>query len=193
MKWGRQWTVRNVRGKNWKYLKTDLYAQNTRFSRLSQVASKSPGPVARTLKTKILKNLSKCFLRLEVLLARESRGKSWKSLCTPYDWNIHPWTSRQIESREILKTQILKNILRIFHDWTNPRLSRQYKATLFFEILTFFFLQKQKTFQKQLKHLKIFLCLINKDWAYENTFNQVQSHKWIWHSLNIDMCVVCKY
>ena len=31
--------------------------------------------VARTLKTKILKNLSKCFSRLEVLPVRESRGK----------------------------------------------------------------------------------------------------------------------
>ena len=40
-----------------------------------------------------------------------------------------------------------------------------------FEI--FDILQKQKTFQKQLKHSKIFLCLINKDCAYENTFNQV--------------------
>ena len=48
----------------------------------------------------------------------------------------------------------------------------------FFEIFLTF-LQKQKTFQKQLKHLKIFLCLINKDGACENKFNQVQSHKWI--------------
>ena len=57
----------------------------------------------------------------------------------------------------------------------------------------FTFLQKQKTFQKQLKHSKIFLCLINKDWACENTFNKVQSYKWIWHSLNIDLCEVCGY
>ena len=35
------------------------------------------------------------------------------------------------------------------------------------------------------------MFLINKDWACENTFNQVQSHKWIWHLLNIDMCDVC--
>ena len=56
------------------------------------------------------------------------------------------------------------------------------------------FLQKQYTFQKQLKTLKkILLCLINKDWVCENTFNQVQSHKWIWYSLNIDMCDVCEY
>ena len=129
------------------------------------------------------------------------------------DWTFHLRTSRQTKSRETLKTQILKNIISIFHDWgidqsvshekfmcgltigtcdwTNPRLSRQNRATLFLKFLTF--LQKQKTFQKQLKHLKIFLCLINKDWACENTFNQVQSHKWIWHLLNIDMCDVCGY
>ena len=60
-----------------------------------------------------------------------------------------------------------------------------------FEIFDIF--AKTKTFQKQLKYSKIFLCLINKDWACENIFNQVQSHKWIWHLLNIDMCDVCGY
>ena len=54
--------------------------QNTHFLRPNQAASKSPGPVARTLKTKILKNLSKCFSRLEVLPTRESQGKPRKSL-----------------------------------------------------------------------------------------------------------------
>ena len=67
-------------GKTKNILKNDLYAQNTWFSQLSQVASKLLGPVDRTLKTKILKNLLECFLRLEVLPARESRGKLWKSL-----------------------------------------------------------------------------------------------------------------
>ena len=76
----RQWIETNVRVKNWKHLKTDLYAQNTQFSWLNQVTSKSLGQVARTLKAKILKNLSKCFSRLEVLPARESRGKPRKSL-----------------------------------------------------------------------------------------------------------------
>ena len=55
------------------------------------------------------------------------------------------------------------------------------------------FCKKKKAFQKQLKHSKIFLCLINKNWACENTFNLVQSRKWIWHSLNINMCDVCGY
>ena len=37
------------------------------------------------------------------------------------------------------------------------------------------------------------MCLINKDWACEKTFNQVQPHKWIWHSLNINLCEVYGY
>ena len=172
VKRGRQWTVTKVWGKNWKSLKTDLFVLNTRFSQLSQVASKLPVSVAKTLKTQILKNLSKCFSRLEVLPVRESRDKLRKSLCTPRDWNLHPRTSRQIESCETIKMQILKNNLSIFRDWdidppvshekslcglatrtcdwTNPRLSRQNKATLFLKFLTF--LQKQKIFRKQLKH-----------------------------------------
>ena len=76
----RQWIVTNVQGKTEKRLKTDLFVQNKRFSRLSQVASKSPKPITRTLKAKILKNLYKCFSRLEVLPVRESRGKPRKSL-----------------------------------------------------------------------------------------------------------------
>ena len=55
------------------------------------------------------------------------------------------------------------------------------------------FFVKTKYFPKTTKHLKSFLWLINRDWAYENTFKQLQSHKWIWHSLNIDMCDVCGY
>ena len=102
---------------------------------------------------------------------------------SPHNWTFHSRTSCQTESQETLKTQILKNILSIFRDWgidlpvsrekslcglttgtcdwTNLRLSRQNRATLFLKFLTF--LQKQKTFQKQLKYSKIFLCLINKD------------------------------
>ena len=82
-------------------------------------------------------------------------------------------------------------------DWINLRLSHQNRTTLFFlKILTFLHPKKKKKtkyFPKTTKTLKIFLCLINQDWACENTFKQVQSHKWIWHSLNIDLCEVCGY
>ena len=47
--------------------------QNTHFSRLKQVAIKSPGQAAKTLKEKIVKKFSKCFSRLEGLPARELR------------------------------------------------------------------------------------------------------------------------
>jgi len=46
---------------NSKVLKTIQYMQNMRFSQLTQVACKSPGQVAKNLRDKILKNLSKCF------------------------------------------------------------------------------------------------------------------------------------
>ena len=89
-----------VRGKNWNDLKTAQFAQNTRFSWLDQVACKSPGPTTRTLKTKILKNFSKCFSPLEGLPARKSGGKPRKSLCNSCDWTFHPQTSHHSESRE---------------------------------------------------------------------------------------------
>ena len=90
------------------------------------------------------------------------------------DQTFHPQTSRQTKSRETLKTQILKNILSIFHnwgidplvshekslcglvtrtcDWTNSRLSHQNRATLFLKFLTF--LQQKKDFPKTAKTLK---------------------------------------
>ena len=49
--------------------------QNTRFSRLKQVAIKSPGQAAKTLKDKIVEKFSKCFSRLKGLPARESRAE----------------------------------------------------------------------------------------------------------------------
>ena len=97
MKWGRQWIVTKFRGKNWKSLKTDLFAQNTRFSQLSQVASKLPRPVARTLKKKNLKNLSKCF-------SRGSREVSRENFWVPSRLDLPPanksleWVARNIKN-----------------------------------------------------------------------------------------------
>ena len=85
----------NVEGKTEKVLKIVFEMQNTRFSRLKQVANKSPGQAAKTLKVKIMKNISKCFSRLEGLPARESRAEPRKSLCTPRDSTLHLQTSRQ--------------------------------------------------------------------------------------------------
>ena len=67
--------------------------QNTRFLRLKQVANKLLGQAANTLKIKIMKKISKCCLRLEGLLTRESRSESRKSLCAAHDWTFHSRTS----------------------------------------------------------------------------------------------------
>ena len=168
--------------------------------------------VAKTLKTKILKNFPSVF-RDWKFYPRGSRKVSpkiseYSSRLEPPPANKSPiWAARNI------KTQILKNILSIFHDWdidlsvsrekslcglatgacdwTNPRLSRQNRATLFLKILTIF--AKTKYFPKTVKTLKNLFVFNQKNWACEKTFNQVQSYEWIWHSLNIDLCEVCGY
>ena len=116
---------------------------NTCFSLLGWVANKSPRQAAKTLKVKIMKKISKCFSQLEGLPAREPRN----SLCTPHDWTFHLRTYRQ--------------------NWpVNSRLWHVTCLTCDCVAKTgqhcfwnFQFFVKQKTFQKQLKHLKIFLCL----------------------------------
>lgn len=57
--------------------------QNTRFSRLIQVASKSPDQAAKHCEGKILEKSSKCFSRLEGLVAKESWAEPRKSLSNP--------------------------------------------------------------------------------------------------------------
>ena len=178
------------------------------FSQLSQVTSKSP----EHSRQKFWEIYLSAFYDWKFYL-RGSREVSRKNFWVPSRLDLPlankslDWVARNIKNPNFEKYS--KYFLRLWHwlaselrkslcgiatgtcDWINPRLSRQNRATLFVKFLTF--LQKQKTFQKQLKHSKIFLCLINKDWACENTFNQVQSHKWIWHSLNIGMCDACGY
>ena len=53
------------------------------------------GHPPKHFKPKDLKIFVKCFLRLEVSLARELRAEPWKSLCTPCDWTFHLLTSHQ--------------------------------------------------------------------------------------------------
>ena len=85
---------KNSREKLEKVLKTVFETQNTRFSWLIQVTSRQGHP-PKHFKPKVLKKLAKCFLPLEISLARESRAKSRKSLCTLRDWTFHLRTSRQ--------------------------------------------------------------------------------------------------
>ena len=65
---------------------------------------------------KTFEKFSKCFLRLEVPLVRESQIEPRKSLCTPRDWTFHPRTSRQPEPRKAWNSKFLKNILSLFRD-----------------------------------------------------------------------------
>ena len=98
-------------------------------------------------RTKNLKNFSKCFSRLEGLLASESRAELRKSLSKPRDWTFHSRTTRQkwpVKTRLRLATWLTR-------DW-----GAKTGQNWVFEIFRFF---KQNTFQKHLKHSKIFLCL----------------------------------
>ena len=111
---GRRWKIRNVRGKNWKGLKTDQVCPKhaifaTETSRV-QVARTS----RQNTKKKILKKFSKCFSRLEVPLTRESRTEPRKSLCTPRDWTFHPRTSHQPEPRKAWKTNFFEKYSKFF-------------------------------------------------------------------------------
>ena len=128
-------------------VKFPLFLPNTRFSRLKWVANKSPGQAAKTLKDKILKKISKCFSRLEGLPARESWAEPQKSLSNPCDWTFHSRTSRQnwpSSSRLWRATWLTR-------DWV-AKTGQKY-------ILKFSVFEEQNTFQKHVKHSKIFLCL----------------------------------
>ena len=146
--WERRWTVTKVRGKTEKKFKNCPYFCQTRVFR-----DWSDSPQSRQFKppkhskTKIWKNFSKCFSRLEGLPASESRDEPWKSLSNPRDWTFHSWTSRQ---KWPAKTRLS---LATWHtrDW-----AAKTRHNRIFEIFRFF---KQNTFQKYLKHSKIFLCL----------------------------------
>ena len=111
---------------NWKGLKTDqVFLKHAIFATDSSCVQ-----VARTSRQNTwkrnLEKFSKCFSRLEVPLARESRTKPWKSLRTPRDWTFHPRTSRQPEPRKAWNSKLLENILSLFHDWSiYPPMSRQ--------------------------------------------------------------------
>ena len=151
--------------------------QNMRFSRLRQVACKSPGQTARTLIRKLWKNFLSVFRNWK-FHSRESRKLSRKNFCVPLVTG--PSTYEQVAnlSREKHEKPIfLKNILSFFRDWSiYPPRSRQWVAKkslwwtcnwgmwlvlpatespeqgkTIFEIFGSF-LQKQSTFQKQLIH-----------------------------------------
>ena len=143
----RRWTVANVRGKTETSFKTaPISAKHaffaTGFSRHT-VASSS----RQSTQEQNFENFSKCFSRLEGLPASESRAEPRKSLSEPRDWTFHPRTSRQKWPAKV------RLRLAAWHtrDW-----AAKTGQNRLFEIFQIF---KQNTFQKHLKHSKIFLCL----------------------------------
>ena len=67
--------------------------QNTRFSRLKQVANKSPGQAAKTLKVRIVKNFLSVFRNYKVY-PQGSRELSHENLCVPF--MTGPFTRKQV-------------------------------------------------------------------------------------------------
>ena len=115
---------KNSREKLKCFKKNAQFAQNTRFSRLSQVACQSPGPAARTVERKLVKNFLSVFRDWKVYL-RDSREVSRKNLCVPLATG--PSTREHVAnlSCESMKNKILKNIPSLFHDWSiYPPMSR---------------------------------------------------------------------
>ena len=110
----------------------------------------------------LIKHLNtKRFLSVLVVFGKffvfAKMSKISKTVLPYFGDSVAGWSSRMSQSRAHIE---------IFRDSLASQCpSRQNKATLFLKFLTF--LQIQKTFQKQLKYSKIFLCLINKGWAWK--------------------------
>ena len=84
---------KKLEGKTEKVLKTVFEMQNTRFSRLKQVAIKSPRQAAKTLKDKIVKIFLSVFCGWKVY-PRGSCELSRKNLCVPLA--TRPFTREQV-------------------------------------------------------------------------------------------------
>ena len=93
------------------------------------------------------KNFSKCFSRLESLPATELRAEPRKSLSNPRDWIFHSRTSHQ---KWPAKTRLR------LATWPTRDWVAKTGQKWIFEIFKFW---EQNTFQKYLKHSKIFLYL----------------------------------
>ena len=95
-KWSLRSTVKShkkSREKLKKFKKTVFETQNTHFSRLKQVANKSLGQAAKTLKVKIVKNFLSVFCYWKVY-PRGSRELSCENLCIPF--TTGPFTREQV-------------------------------------------------------------------------------------------------
>ena len=147
-KWGRQWTVTKIRGKNWKSFKNCLWNAKHAFFMI-EVSHQSVARVTRqnTSSQKFWKNLLSVFYDWKSHL-RGSCELSREILCVPLATG--PFTREQVA-----KTDPQARDCGIRLEWLMIESPKQ--GNTVFEISNF--LWKQNTFQKHLKHSKIFLCL----------------------------------
>ena len=132
-------------------------------------------------KPKVLKNLLSVF-RDWKSHSRGSRELSRENLCVSLATG--PSTREQVAKTDPRSRDCGMRLV-----W--PATESPKQGNTVFEIFIFC---KNKILSKNNSNTQKSFCVwINKDWACENTFYQVQSHKWIWHSLNINLCVVCGY
>ena len=135
---------------------------------------------------KIWKNLSKCFSRLEGPPAWKSWREPRMFLSKPYDWIFLSRTSRQMSREKSKNPDFWKIFLSLFCnwdldlpvscknllcklatgacDWLEAWGKSPEQGCTVFEIFENF--QNKNTFQKQLKHFKIFCVWSTYNWAY---------------------------
>ena len=154
--------------------------------------------------TRVFWNWSESPTSREIKPPKYSKIEFWKNFLSIFrDWKVYPRESRELSCENPWVTlatgpsihkQVAKNEPRP-RDW-GSRLdllateSPKQGKNGFLKFSYF----SNKILSKNTKNTQKSFCpWINKDWACENTFHQVQSHKWIWHLLNINLCVVCGY
>ena len=145
-----------------------------RFSQLSQVACKLPGLAVRTLEWKLLKKFFKCFSRLEVPLARESWIEPRKS--------VYPSRLDLPLANKSLK--LTRELAIVACDLTYPRLSRQNRVTLFFEIFSFWRTNYFPKTPKTLKKIFVFGGLNIQGCLY----TYLNFHKFMFNKCHIHLC-----
>ena len=172
--------------------------------------------VARTSRetpeTKFLKNLSKYFSRLEIPPARKSwrelqklwvssrlklplvnKPPNWvaRKLKTQNFWKFSKSFSRRIFDPPVSREKLLCRLTTGGMRLVCPATKSPEQGNTVFEIFDIFV--KTKDFPKIIKTLKNIFVFDQQKLSMWNTFKQVQSHKWIRHSLSINMYDMCGY
>ena len=147
-KWGRQWTITKIQGKNWKTIlklslkrKTCVFVTDTSHQLVAKVTRQN------TSSQKFWKNLLSVFHDWKSH-SRGSRELSRENFCVPL--STGPSTREQVSKIDLRALDC-----GMWLGWPATKSPKQ--GNTVFEI--FQFLWKQNTFQKYLKHSKIFLYL----------------------------------